>query len=78
MNYAAFHYVSNVILNNFNKQELYLLYKYLLNAATESMTIFDCLKKAKQYIEEEKRLAEKEKLKSLEVGKQADYGDLCL
>lgn len=79
MNYAVYNYVSNTILDNFTKQELYLFYKYLLQANDEALTIFDCLRKAKVFIEQEKLLAEKDKLKSLKIGKQNDYGDLlCL
>lgn len=79
MNFKAYNYVSNTIFDNFNEIELYSFFKYLLQKDYTPMTIFECLRNAKKFIEEEKTNTEREKLKELKIEKQADYGDLlCL
>lgn len=79
MNFKVFNYVSNTIFDNFTEQELYVFYKYLIQLEPVEQSIFDCLRKAKKFIEKEKFEAEQKKLKEMEIAKQCDYGDLlCL
>lgn len=79
MNFKVFNYVSGTIFDNFTEQELYTFYKYLIQLEPVDQSIFECLRQAKRFIEQEKFEAEQAKLKELEVAKQCDYGDLlCL
>lgn len=77
-NYNAYTYVKNAIFNNFTRQDLYLFYSFLLDLEERPLKIFDCLKAAKKFTEEEKSNYEKEQIKKLSVKKYDDFdlGDL--
>ena len=79
-NFSAYNYIKKTINENIESQEQYLFYKYLLSIEPTPLTIFDCLKLAKEYVKNENKKIEQAKIKSLEIGEQVDYGDLlkCL
>ena len=72
-NGAAYNYLFNVILNNFEQGDLTTLYKYLLEIEAQNMSIWTCLKNAREYNRQEKSRVEKEKISSLQIKEYDDY-----
>lgn len=79
-NGRAYNYLLNVILNNFEQADLTTLYKYLIDLEVnknETITIWECLKRAREANLQEKSLVEKEKIALLQVKEYDDYlGDI--
>lgn len=73
MNYGAYNYVYNAIFNNVNKQDLWVIYKYLTTIEAKDMTIWECMKQAQKFVVNESRDVEKEKLAKLQVKDYSDY-----
>lgn len=72
-NGAAYNHLFNVILNNFEQGDLTTLYKYLLEIEAQNMSIWTCLKNAREYNRQEKSRVEKEKISSLQIKEYDDY-----
>lgn len=72
-NGGAYNYIYNSILNYFGASDLYMFYSYLLHMKPKQITIFDLLKEARAFTEQEKVNAEKAKIKAQKI---EDYDDL--
>lgn len=76
-NGKVYNHLTTVILNNFEQADLATLYKYLLSIEAQNMTIWECMKRAREFNLQEKSQVEKEKIASLQIKEYDDYlGDL--
>lgn len=75
-NFKAYNFVFNTVLNNFEASELYMFYEYLIDIQPKPMKIFDCLNKAREYRENRKQEAEKQKIKEKNIQGYNDFLEL--
>lgn len=73
MNWKAYCYVENIILNNFTERDLYLVYKYLLTIQPTQMQIVECAIQAQKFVEKEKRDHERKLVQEMNVNQYTDF-----
>lgn len=77
-NFGAWMCVEKAILDNFNEQDLIVVYEYLNSIETKSMSIYKAIKAAKVYNQNQKVSIAKQEVDKLEVQQYKDFtlGDL--
>lgn len=73
MNFAAWNSVKTVILDNFNVNDLVVVYEYLKTIEFESMSIYKVLYLAEQFRKKQINKVGKEQLKQLKVSTYKEF-----
>lgn len=74
LNFRAYNYVNGIILDNLARQDLTVIYNYLLDYDKKGYaSIHRIFSEAKAYNEKQKAMTEKERTKELKAKKYEDF-----